>query len=103
MPLEKERVSNPSSMCKSFLCVSAAWVFDRVAARGADREDARLRRVDNRRELANAVHAKIGDGRCAALVFVRLKRPVPRSAGEYLQLIRDGREGLQLGRRDDRR
>ena len=43
------------------------WRGDQCWLRGADREDTRLRRVDNGREVGNAVHAQIGDGEGATL------------------------------------
>ena len=45
--------------------------LDRLPTRGADRQDGRLRRIDDGGELAHAVHAEIGDRRRAALIFAR--------------------------------
>ena len=41
---------------------------------GADGEDHRLRRVDDRREFLDAVHAEVGDAEGAALILLRCKR-----------------------------
>ena len=50
---------------------AAIFRLDRRAPRGADGEDGRVRRIDDGREFAHAVHAEIGDGARAALIFVR--------------------------------
>src|SRR5258708_29259528 len=39
---------------------------------GADREDAGMRRVDDSGEMIDAVHAEVGDGGGAALIFLGL-------------------------------
>src|SRR5262249_20712561 len=44
--------------------------LDRLPARSADRENGRLRRIDDGGELAHAVHAEVGDGGGAALILV---------------------------------
>src|SRR5262245_29205886 len=41
---------------------AAVRALDRLAARGSDREDGRLRRIDDRGELSHSVHAEIGEG-----------------------------------------
>ena len=46
---------------------AAVLGLDRCAARGAHRQDGGMRRIDDGRELAHAVHAEIGDGAGAAL------------------------------------
>src|SRR5690242_8427482 len=56
----------------------------------ADRQDRRVRRIDDRRELADAVHAEIGDCRRAALIFVRLEFFLARAGGEFAHLGRHG-------------
>src|SRR5665811_296776 len=52
---------------------SPVFGFDWCAARGADRQNGGVRRIDDGGELAHAVHAEIGNGAGAALVFVRLE------------------------------
>src|ERR1700694_261980 len=47
--------------------------LDRPALAGADRQDRGLRRIDDRRELADAVHAEVGDCARAALIVARLE------------------------------
>src|SRR6476469_8293345 len=56
--------------------------FDRRTTRSAHREDRRVRRIDDRRELAHAVHAEIGDRRRTALVFGGFELLLARARGE---------------------
>src|ERR671912_297117 len=44
----------------------------------ADREDAALRRIDDRREVIDAEHAEIRDGECGPRVLFRLEFPLTR-------------------------
>src|SRR3546814_16071856 len=55
----------------------------------ADREDHHLGRIDDGVELLDAVHAQVGDGRRAALIFMGLQLAVPRPGGKVLRLRRD--------------
>src|SRR5580704_15795786 len=46
---------------------------DRPLLAGADGEDRGMRRVDDSGEVVDAIHAEVGDGRGAALIFLRLE------------------------------
>src|SRR3546814_17711087 len=59
----------------------------------ADREDHRLGRIDDGVELLDAVHAQVGDGRRAALIFMGLQLAVPRPGGTVLRP-----EGRRVGK-----
>ena len=50
-------------------------------------KDTRLRRVDNGRERRNSKHAEVGDGKCAALVFVRQQLAVAGFSRQILDLL----------------
>ena len=65
---------------------SCAVLDDRALLAGADREDAALRRVDDRGELADAVHAEIGDRERAALELLELQLAGAGARGEVLGL-----------------
>src|SRR5580692_2904325 len=80
---------------------STRWSQDSLTARGADREDRGVRRIDDGGELAHAVHAEIGDRRRAALVIRRLKLLVARARGEVLHFRRNGADRFGLGATDD--
>lgn len=56
-----------------------------LLVRATDRENARLRRVDDRREAVDApVHSEVGDGEGAALELLRLELAL---AGACRQLV----------------
>ena len=76
---------------------AAVFRFDRRAARGADGEDGGVRRIDDGGELAHAVHAEIGDGARAALVFGGLELLGAGARGEIAHFGRDGGERFCLG------
>src|SRR4029453_11352141 len=61
-----------------------AVAHDRALLRGADREDSRVRRIDDGIELLDPVHAEIRDRAGAALIFLRLEFSCPRPCGEIL-------------------
>src|SRR6516162_9885616 len=69
---------------------SAALRLHRLPARGADREDRRLWRIDDRGKLAHIVHAEIRDRRRAALVFVGLELLCARAGRQVLHFVSDG-------------
>src|SRR5260370_20894909 len=81
----------------------AVLALDRPPLAGADRQDGRLWRIDDRRELADAVHAEIGDRARATLVFVRLQSARPPALDEVLHLGRDVEARLALRLADHRR
>src|SRR5215510_6694641 len=60
--------------------------LDRLPPRRADRQNGRMRRIDNRRELTHAVHAEIRDRRRAALIFMRLEPARAGALGELAHL-----------------
>ena len=62
-----------------------------------------MRRVDDRGEILDAVHAEVRHRGGAALVFLRLELPRARARGEILHLVGDDRERLALGLAHDRR
>ena len=62
-----------------------------------------MRRVDDRRELAHAVHAEVGDRRRAALIFGGLELLRARARGQLLHLVGDRGQRLLLGVADHRR
>src|SRR5215831_20032790 len=82
---------------------AAVLHLDRLPPRGADRQDRRLRRIDDRGKFAHAVHAEIGDGGRTALVFVRLELSGARARRHVLHLVRDRRQRLYLRPTDHRR
>src|SRR5258707_2754172 len=67
---------------------------DRARLAGADREDAALRRVDDRFELEDAIHAEIGDRESAALELLELQFAGSGALGEILAFLRDLGEAL---------
>src|SRR5262245_62113810 len=81
----------------------AVGLLDRLPARRADREDRRVRRIDDRRKLAHAVHAEVRDRRRAALVFVRLELARAGALGELTHLGGDRGQRLLLRLPDHRR
>src|SRR5215472_5779829 len=82
---------------------AAVFLFDRLPPRGADRQDRRLRRIDDGGKFAHAVHAEIGDGGGTALVFIRLEPSGARARRHLLHLVRDRRQRLYLRPADHRR
>ena len=71
---------------------------------GADREDTRLGRVDDRVELLDAVHAEIGEAEAAALVFLGHQLAVARAAAASSFIsVEIVDQPLGLGAADDRR
>ena len=80
-----------------------AVLDDRPLFAEPDRQDAALRRIDDRRELADAVHAEIGDREGAALKLLELQFAGAGALGKVLALARDLREALLIGTLDDRR
>src|SRR5258705_334397 len=85
-------------VCHFDLAVS----HDRTLFTGADREDGGVRRVDDRGEMIDPVHAEVGNGCRPALIFLGLEFPGPGAGGEILHLARDRRQRLGLGLADDR-
>src|SRR6185436_15015116 len=67
----------------------------------ADGEDERLRRVDDRAELLDAIRAEVRDGDRAADVFVRLELLVAGARREVLHGLADFAERLFLRVADD--
>ena len=58
---------------------AAVLCLDRLPARGADRQNGRLRRIDDGGKFAHPVHAEIGDRGRAALIFLRRELPGARA------------------------
>src|SRR5262245_16954116 len=83
--------------------------FDPAAAHhrpllaGADRQDGRVRRVDDGGEILDAVHAEVRHGGGAALILLGLELARPRPRREILHLVGDGGERFRLGATDHRR
>ena len=77
--------------------------FDRRAPRRADRQDGRVRRIDDRRELAHTVHAQIGDGARTALIFVGLEFFLARTVGEIAHFGGNCGDRFAVGVADHRR
>ena len=71
--------ASPASPCAT---CERAVDDDRLLARGADREDRRLRRVDDRGELLGAVHPEVGDADRPALELVLLQPAGPGALDE---------------------
>ena len=82
---------------------SCAVAHDRALLAGADRQDAAMRRVDDRGELADAVHAEVRDRERAALELLELQLAGAGALGEVLGLGGDLRQPLLVGALDDRR
>ena len=80
-----------------------AVLDDRALLAGADREDAAMRRVDHRGELADPEHAEVGDREGAALEFFELQLAGAGARGEVLGLGGDRCQTLAVGLLDDRR
>src|SRR3954469_11846434 len=79
---------------------------DRLALHLADRQDRRLRRVDDRRERRDPVHAEVRDRERRARQLRRADLPVAHLLGQRARLLRDLPEALAVGvedRRDDER
>src|SRR5262245_60424805 len=82
---------------------AAVFLFDRLPPRRADREDRRLRRIDDGGKFAHAVPAEIGDGGGTALVLVRCELSHTRPRRQLLHLVRDCRQRFYLRPADHRR
>src|SRR5271166_800767 len=82
---------------------AAVRALHRLAPRGADCEDGRLRRIDDGGKLAHPVHAEIGDCGRAALIFARIKLPRTCPRDQILHLVRYRGKALGLGSPDDGR
>src|SRR5262245_14831280 len=82
---------------------AAVFLLDRLPPRGADREDGRLRRIDDGGKFTHAVHAEVGDGGGTALVFLRLELSRARARRQLLNLVRDRRQRFHLRPADHRR
>src|SRR5688572_2637144 len=67
-----------------------------------DREDARLRRIDDGRELMNPKHPKIRDREGSPSVLIGLELLLPRTASKLFDLATDLREPLEVGVFNDR-
>src|SRR5689334_5180911 len=74
---------------------------DGLADGFADGEDGGLRRVDDRGELADPVHAEVADGERAIGELVRGELAGPRPGGEVVCLAGDLGEGFAVGVADD--
>src|SRR5262245_10765847 len=77
--------------------------LDRLPSRRANRQNGRVRRIDDGGELAHTVHAEVGDCRGTALVLMRLEPARASALGELAHLGGDDSKGLGLGLADDRR
>src|SRR3984893_17261083 len=60
---------------------------DRSLLAGADCEDAAMRRVDDRGEVADPEHAEVRDRKSPALEFLQLQFAQPGASGEVLGLV----------------
>src|SRR3954452_86632 len=79
---------------------------DRLALHLPDRQDRRLRRVDDRRERRHPVHAEVRDRERRARQLGRADLAVADLLGQRARLLRDLAEALPVGvedRRDDER
>ena len=65
---------------------SAPFLTTGALLAGADRQDAALRRVDDRGELLDAEHAEVGDREGAALELLELQLAGAGARGEVLHL-----------------
>src|SRR5262245_13556453 len=77
--------------------------LDRLPARCTDRQNGRVRWIDDGCELAHAVHPEIGDCRRAALIFMRLEPARAGALGELAHFGGNNGEWLAFGLADDRR
>src|SRR5690242_15939238 len=59
---------------------------------GAHAEDASLGRIDDRKHLADTVHAEIRDRKGGAVVFVRRELAVARASSQLSHLLADRRK-----------
>lgn len=69
----------------------------------ADREDARLRWVDDCTEVGDVEHAQVGNGEGSALEFLWLQLSVTRFGCERLHVVRNRFDAFAVGTEDDRR
>ena len=69
----------------------------------ADRQNDRLRRIDDGEEIINAVAAKIGNGERAALIFFGLEFFGAGARGEVFDRFADLAQRFGLRGTDDRR
>ena len=70
---------------------------------GTHGQDRGMRRVDDGGEFLDAIHAEIGNGRCAALIFRGQQFARPRPGGQVLHLERDLRTASWFRRAHNRR
>ena len=82
--------------------VSAPFLTTGRWLAGADRQDAAMRRVDDRRELAHPVHAEVGNREGAALKLLELQFAGAGAGNEILGLVGDRSQTLAVGGFDDR-
>src|SRR6185312_13007316 len=77
-------------------------VHGRLFGDASDRQDARLRRVDYRRELVDVEHAEIGDGERAAGVLLGHEPAFAAALGQVVRLGRDLPQRLEVRVADHR-
>ena len=76
--------------------------LDRPASGGADRQNGGVRRIEDGGELANPMHAEIGDGAGATLQFGRVKAARAGTCREIAHLGRNRDQRFFLGAADHR-
>src|SRR5690606_14219543 len=73
-----------------------AVLYDHLLLDPAHREDRRLRRIDDRGELIDAIHAEVGDGERRPRVLLGRELAFPGTAGQLPDLRRDLRHALTV-------
>src|SRR5688500_1990986 len=89
---------DPHSLAMDELAVD----YDGFFFERADREDADLGRIDDRRELVDAEHAEVRDGERGARVLLWLELPLAGALRELACLTGDLAHALAVGVEDDR-
>src|SRR5438105_3596139 len=90
---------DPHAPARRYLAVP----HDRLRRDRADRDDARFRWIDHRRELVDFEHPKVGDGEGRPGVLARLQPAAPRLLGEVARFATDFEQRLQVRVADHRR
>src|SRR5262249_38550881 len=80
-----------------------AVAHDRALLSGSDRENGRVRRIDNGVEFLDPIHAEVRYRAGAALIFVRRQLASTRAGGKVLHLVGNDGERFLRGRATARR
>src|SRR5262249_6689432 len=80
-----------------------AVAHDRALLSGSDRENGRVRWIDNGVEFLDPIHAEVRYRASAALIFLRCQLAGTRAGGKVLHLVGNDGERFLLGMAQDRR